>query len=107
MGFGEFGNNGSVHWRITHTPDDRRDKGFVHGRDPNPSKLSKFELGVRFRTRDSAIEALRTLQDAIADSKNEVRVTFSIPTFERTKETNNPPWEIQVRWSARRQRRRR
>jgi len=104
MGFGEFGNNGSVHWRIVHTADQRAG-GFVRGRDPNVVQDSKeahvqpsaFTVRLRFPSTD---EARRALEAAIKSIDGSGTATVQVPAIPR-QNADDPkllPWEIHVRW---------
>ena len=100
MGFGEFGNNGSVHWRVKHTADESKDPpGFVQGLEPEVTP-SEFTLQLRFKDAASANIAKAALEDAIIRAgSGEVRVTFGIPVLRRADPEENKPWEIQIAWS--------
>ena len=48
MGSGEFGSNGSVHWKIVHTADEAH-QGFVRGRDPSiPGNMKGLHVVPKF-----------------------------------------------------------
>ena len=98
MGSGEFGSNGSVHWRVVHTAD-QTNAGFVHGRDPNTSggpvnTSGMFRVKLRFPTDDAAREALK---NAAAGAKGGF-VYVLVPAIKRQNENQDPPWEIHVDW---------
>ena len=103
MGSGDFGSNGSVHWRIIHTIDEnRKARGFVRGRDPNvPCERPKVEsllpsdfvVTLRFNTR-------RQLEEALGNARSEGR-TLVLRVPRREEPPNEPPetdWEVTVAW---------
>ena len=106
MGSGDFGSNGSVHWRIIHTVDEnRKAKGFVRGRDPNvPCERPKIEsllpsdfvVTLRFNS-------ARELKKALAAAKRERRKkTLVIRVPRREEPPSKPPeknWEVTVAWA--------
>jgi hypothetical protein len=108
MGSGDFGSNGSVHWRIIHTVDEnRKAKGFVRGRDPNvPCERPKiesllpddFEVTLRFNSRRQLDEALSDAQRALRPETK----TLVIRVPRREKPPSKPPeknWEVTVAWA--------
>ena len=98
MGTGEFGSNGSVHWKVVHTAD-QPNGGFLHGRDPNKggghvNAEGMFRLKLRFPNDDFARKALHK---AASESANGV-VYVMVPAPRRDKETDDLPWEIKIEW---------
>jgi hypothetical protein len=98
MGSGAFGSNGSVHWKVVHTADEK-DAGFLHGRDPNKkggpvNTQGMFRIKLRFADDAEARKALTTAADA---SRNGA-VYVLVPARKRLKETDDMPWEIEIDW---------
>ena len=99
MGSGEFGSNGSVHWKVVHTAD-QRNGGFVHGKDPNKGSSGQvntegmFRLKLRFPSDDVARKAL----DKAASGSSNGIVYVMVPAPRRDKETDDLPWEIKIEW---------
>lgn len=104
MGSGDFGSNGSVHWRIIHTVDEnRKAKGFVRGRDPNVPCESRekhllpddFVVTLRFNTPQQLKDALRA-----ARPEGETKIlVLRVPR--RKKPPSQAPetdWEVTVSW---------
>jgi prophage tail gpP-like protein len=98
MGSGAFGSNGSVHWKVVHTAD-QKDGGFVHGRDPNTKGgpvNTKGTFRVKLRFTDDA-EARNVLTAAAGASRNGT-VYVLVPARKRQTETDDLPWEIEIDW---------
>jgi hypothetical protein len=106
MGSGDFGSNGSVHWRIIHTIDEaRKVGGFIRGKDPNvpceknPDKSlvpDHFEVTLRFNTKQELEAALQTVRRENRDRTLVIRVPARdpnplVPPPERD-------WEVRVSW---------
>jgi hypothetical protein len=99
MGWGDFGSNGSIHWKIVHTGDERLN-GYVRGRDPNVPRGDKARhvkptsYTVRIRT------TKEELQKAVAraverDGYVYFNVTASNPVRSKGPEVES---EIRVEW---------
>jgi hypothetical protein len=105
MGSGDFGSNGSVHWRIIHTIDEaRKVGGFIRGKDPNvPCERLEdhlvpdhFVVTLRFNTTEELEAALRTARRGNKGTTLVLRVPARqpvplIPPPERD-------WEVSVTW---------
>jgi hypothetical protein len=103
MGSGEFGSNGSVHWKIVHTADEAH-QGFVRGRDPSiPGNMKGlhvvpkfFTLRLRFPTERAARLAL---EEALKSVDRDGHALVRVPAISRDQPDENLPWEIKVEWN--------
>jgi hypothetical protein len=107
MGSGDFGSNGSVHWRIIHTIDEtRKEPGFVRGRDPNVPCDNKsdnsllpddFKVTLRFKSRGQ-------LDEALSEAQRKLGPETKILVIHVPRRENPPPepptknWEVTVAW---------
>jgi hypothetical protein len=99
MGFGEFGSNGSVHWKIVHTGDAKLD-GYVKGRDPNVPravelkhvKPTKYTVSLHMTKEELQKAAARAVE---RDGYVSFRVKASNPV-----RCDGPDvqWEIRIDW---------
>lgn len=113
MGSGDFGSNGSVHWRVIHTADEPNG-GYIWGRDPNVrSKAPEeghvepkvFDLRLRFRDDKAAIEALNAALKTVT-SKGDVLIAVpairksaaDVKTAVQKDSWTKLPWEIRIHW---------
>lgn len=106
MGSGEFGSNGSVHWRIVPTGGKGR-SAYVQGRDPNlpdarPRRTAgtpDFVVTLRFRSKEEAIDALDEARTTVSPAG--IVSLHVLPTTPRRKRpVDDLPWEVQVKWTS-------
>jgi hypothetical protein len=102
MGYGEFGSNGSVHWKVSYRnngPADHSDVDPVQhshiGRRRHPGKL---RVTARFRDARAAREALQEALDKLEESRGRV-VQLDVGVRPRQKSAGpSRNWEIRVDW---------
>lgn len=106
MGGGDFGSNGSVYWKVTHTVPDAgvTEVGAYSGKDPiRYDDIGKggrhegtYQLKLRFPDDATAWKALAQAFATVEDGVATVHVKKTSPA--RDTPTANPPWEIRIDW---------
>jgi hypothetical protein len=113
MGWGGFGSNGSVHWKIVHTADEKQN-GFIRGRDPNIAfgqrssgeanthfPPAEFVVKLRFAGgAEKARAALRIALDKVYEEHGYGIVEVRVPAIPRETEPPDNALEIVVVWSS-------
>src|SRR4051812_49892311 len=106
MGWGGFGANGSVHWKIIHTGE-RKIGGFVRGRDPNVTDTttrdhaapSHFTVTLRFKGGpDEARTALEAALKAIHKEDGYAVADVVVSATERHQVPADNEFEVLVKW---------
>ena len=112
MGFGEFGSNGSLHWKVGHS-DDPAVPPLIKGIDPIPKdKIGEGTGGgqakkhkgyvrvrLRFASASEAREALSVIVAKIsAPDADGYHAIIDVPAIKRNKEDDDLPWEVRVDW---------
>ena len=107
-GWGGFGSNGSVHWKIVHTGEETHG-GFVRGRDPNiavehPSYSNPVTRQPRLACRDAPLGGVCRQSGAqpgtrdVHDDQGYGIADVHVPGVERPKEPADNTYEIVTKW---------
>ena len=121
MGWGGFGSNGSVHWKIVHTGEEKG-QGFVKGRDPNiayaqpgyskpaaGAPAPEYVVTLRFagnpkkpgEGKERARRALNEALKSVEEDKNGVGIArVRVPAIGRPKPPLDAEFEIVIRWEG-------
>jgi hypothetical protein len=111
MGSGAFGSNGSVHWKIVHTGEEKHN-GFIRGRDPNiaygdPSydradahnSPAAYVVRLRFAGGvEKARQALSMALDKIRAEDSYGVAEVRVPSVERATVPPDDTYEIVILW---------
>ena len=111
MGWGGFGSNGSVHWKVVHTGDDPH-MGYLRGRDPNVVANDprygdpkfhvppgEFKLKFRFAGgAKAAYDALDKARKTVRDEKGYGVLDLVVPGVRRETPPADDAFEITIAW---------
>jgi hypothetical protein len=116
MGSGEFGSNGSVHWRVNHKDTGNPNHNDVdnskkHPANNNPDKSvigsggkknhpGAFRITARYATNAQAQEALAAAERKLAAGGTELELDVQLRPYDDVKNSPGPSdfWEIRVDW---------
>jgi hypothetical protein len=116
MGYGEFGTNGSLHWKLGYddvadVPPDHQDYDTIaegevgHGSNQGKGHKGFLQVRLRFQDKNQAIQVLTVAANAAAPiaGAGGVYAFINVPAVKGRKLTGSskkdePLWEVRVDW---------
>ena len=109
MGSGDFGSNGSVHWRINYKEngpadhvdfDDKKHDQIGLGKGAGKDHEGTFRVTARYRTHDQAADALEAAKKRLGATGTVVELDVDVRPFASVETDPGDPqtWEVKVDW---------